>query len=316
MTTATVGIMLPRDLPAHQIVPFAQKAEQLGFDELWVVEDCFFRGGFAQAAVALASTQRIRVGIGILPAPVRNAAFTALEANTLAEIYPDRLILGIGHGMPVWMRQVGDKPASILTMLDEQLTALRTLLAGDRLEVDGRYVTIDGAQLESPATIAPPVLAGVRGPKSLAVSGRSADGTILAEPVTPEYLTAALGHIDARGPHSVVAYNVAAVDDDPAVARELARPALEWIGEPDWAPHIDPLPFAAEFAALRERSATRADFVAALPDEWVDALALTGTPDRVRNRIAELHASGATSVVFMPAGTDPLSRLDSLARAL
>ncbi|MDN4641811.1 LLM class flavin-dependent oxidoreductase [Agreia sp. PsM10] len=316
MTTATVGIMLPRDLPAHQIVPFVQKAEQLGFDELWVVEDCFFRGGFAQAAVALASTRSIRVGIGILPAPVRNAAFTALEANTLAEIYPDRLLLGIGHGMPVWMQQVGDKPASILTMLDEQLTALRTLLAGERLEVDGRYVKIDGARLESPAAIAPPVLAGVRGPKSLAVSGRSADGTILAEPVTPEYLAAALGHIDAVGPHSVVVYNVASVDDDLSVARELARPALEWIGEPDWAPHIAPLPFAAEFAALRERSATRADFVAALPDEWVDALALTGTPGRVRDRIAELHASGATSVVFIPAGTDPLSRLDSLARAL
>jgi len=316
MTTATVGIMLPRDLSAHQIVPFAQKADHLGFDELWVVEDCFFRGGFAQAAVALASTSRIRVGIGILPAPVRNAAFTALEANTLAEIYPDRLLLGIGHGMPVWMQQVGDKPASILTMLDEQLTALRTLLAGDRLEVDGRYVKIDGAQLESPAASAPPVLAGVRGPKSLAVSGRSADGTILAEPVTPEYLTAAVGHIDARGPHQLVAYNVASVDDDPSVAREIARPALEWIGEPDWAPHIAPLPFAAEFAALRQQSATRADFMAALPDEWVDALALTGTPDRVRDRVAELHASGATSVVFIPAGVDPLAQLDSLARAL
>lgn len=316
MTTATVGIMLPRDLPAHQIVPFVQKAERLGFDELWVVEDCFFRGGFAQAAVALASTRSIQVGIGILPAPVRNAAFTALEANTLAEIYPGRLLLGIGHGMPVWMTQVGDKPASILTLLDEQLTALRTLLGGERLEVDGRYVQIDGAQLATPATIAPPVLAGVRGPKSLAVSGRSADGTILAEPVTPEYLQAALAKIDAEGAHQVVAYNVAAVDDDASVAREIARPALEWIGEPDWAPHITPLPFAEEFAALRARSATRAEFIAALPDEWIDALSLAGTPDRVRDRIAELHASGATSVVFIPAGADPLARLDSLARAL
>ena len=316
MTTATVGIMLPRDLPAHQIVPFVQKAEELGFDELWVVEDCFFRGGFTQAAVALASTQRIRVGIGILPAPVRNAAFTALEANTLAEIYPDRLIVGIGHGMPDWMRQVGDKPASILTMLDEQLSALRTLLAGDPLEVDGRYVQIHGAQLATPASIAPPVLAGVRGPKSLAVSGRSADGTILAEPVTPEYVVAALANIAAAGPHAVVAYNVAAVDDDASVARDRARPALEWIGDPDWAPHIEPLPFADEFVALRERSATRAEFVAALPDEWVDALAVVGTPDRVRERIAELHASGVTSVVFIPAGDDPMGRLDSLARAL
>jgi 5,10-methylenetetrahydromethanopterin reductase len=344
VTTATVGIMLPRDIPAHQIVLFVQRAEQLGFDELWVVEDCFFRGGFTQAAVALASTRNIKVGIGILPAPVRNAAFTALEANTLAELYPGRLLLGIGHGMPSWMQQVGDRPESMLTLLDEQLTALRTLLAGERLSVDGRYVRIDGAQLDTPAAIAPPVLAGVRGPKSLAVAGRSADGTILAEPVTPEYLAAALEHIDAPGPHHVVAYNVAVVDDDASAARERARPALEWIGEPDWAPHIAPLKFADpferarpalewigepdwaphiaplkfadEFTALRARSANRADFVAALPDEWIDALALAGTPDRVRSRIAELHASGATSVVLIPVGSDPLARLDSLARAL
>jgi 5,10-methylenetetrahydromethanopterin reductase len=316
VTTATVGIMLPRDIPAHQIVLFVQRAEQLGFDELWVVEDCFFRGGFTQAAVALASTRNIKVGIGILPAPVRNAAFTALEANTLAELYPGRLLLGIGHGMPSWMQQVGDRPESMLTLLDEQLTALRTLLAGERLSADGRYVRIDGAQLDTPAAIAPPVLAGVRGPKSLAVAGRSADGTILAEPVTPEYLAAALEHIDAPGPHHVVAYNVAVVDDDASAARERARPALEWIGEPDWAPHIAPLKFADEFTALRARSANRADFVAALPDEWIDALALAGTPDRVRSRIAELHASGATSVVLIPVGSDPLARLDSLARAL
>jgi alkanesulfonate monooxygenase SsuD/methylene tetrahydromethanopterin reductase-like flavin-dependent oxidoreductase (luciferase family) len=308
--------MLPRDLPAHQLVPFVQKAEKLGFDEVWVVEDCFFRGGFSRAAVALASTSRIVIGIGILPAPVRNAAFTALEANTLAELFPGRLLLGIGHGMPAWMRQVGDKPTSILTMLEEQLDALRTLLAGDELDAHGRYVQIDHARLDNPAAIAPPVLAGVRGPRSLALSGRSAEGTILAEPVTPEYLTAALGHIAPTSEHRVVAYSGAAVADDASTARELARPGLEWVGEPDWSPHIEPLPFAAEFAALRASSASRDDFLAALPDAWVDTLTLAGTPDRVRSRVAELHDAGATSVVFMPVGTDPLAALDQLARAL
>ena len=73
MTERAVGVMLPRDLPADQFRPYAQRAEALGFDELWVVEDCFFRGGVAQAAAALAMTDRIRVGIGILPAAVRNA---------------------------------------------------------------------------------------------------------------------------------------------------------------------------------------------------------------------------------------------------
>ena len=115
MTERAVGVMLPRDLPAHQFRTYAQRAETLGFDELWVVEDCFFRGGIAQAAAALAMTERIRLGIGILPAAVRNAAFTAMEAATLAELFPGRVDIGIGHGMPGWMRQVGAWPASPLT---------------------------------------------------------------------------------------------------------------------------------------------------------------------------------------------------------
>ena len=42
--------MLPRDLPAADVLPFARAADAHGFAELWVVEDCFFRGGIAQAA--------------------------------------------------------------------------------------------------------------------------------------------------------------------------------------------------------------------------------------------------------------------------
>ena len=311
-----IGVLLPRDLPAAQIIPCAQKAERLGFDELWIVEDCFFRGGIAQAAVALASTTRIHIGVGILPAAARNPAFATLEIATLAELFPGRLTVGIGHGMPVWMRQVGAMPASPLTMLEESVTAIRALLAGETVTVSGRYVSLDEVTLASPPRIAPPILTGVRGPRSLALSGRSADGTILAEPVTPEYLAASRAHIAAAGEHRIVAYNVAAIDDDVAVARQAARVGLEWIGDPDWAPHIVPLPFAAEFAQLRANSSSRTEFAQRMPDEWVDALSLAGTPSRVRARIVELQEAGAHSVVLVPTAADPLAELDALARVL
>lgn len=55
-----------------------------------------------------------------------------------------------------------------------------------------------------------------------------------------------------RTEHALAAYNIAAVDDSAAAAHPRA-PLLSWIGEPDWAPHIAPLPFAEEFAALRAR---------------------------------------------------------------
>lgn len=306
-----LGVMLPRDLPADQVLTYARRAEQLGFDELWVVEDLGFRGGIAQAAAVLAATDRITVGVGILPVAARNVAFAAMESATLAELFPGRVHLGLGHGMPGWMRQVGAWPESILTLFDEYLTALRGLLGGGTVSADGRYVRLDQVRIAAPAQV-PPLLAGVRGPRSLELAGRVADGTVLAEPVTPEYLRAARARIGDVPGHRVVGYDVAAVGPDADAARALARTGLTWIGDPDWAVHVDPLPFAAELRELRASSTDREAFSAALPDAWVDQLAITGTPEQGRARLTELAEAGADAMVLIPAGPEPLLALDSL----
>ncbi|MEU4449097.1 LLM class flavin-dependent oxidoreductase [Actinosynnema sp. NPDC050801] len=316
--SGSVGVMLPRDLPPAGVLPFARRADELGFDELWVVEDLGFRGGVAQAAAVLAVTGRIRVGIGLLPVGARNAAFAAMEVATLAQLFPGRVDIGIGHGMPGWMRSVGEWPASPLTLLEEYLGAVAALVRGETVEQAGGYVTLDGVRLEDACVPADPprLLAGVRGPRSLALSGRVADGTILAEPTTPEYARAALARIGARRPHRLVGYNVAAVHPDGAVAVDAVREGLAWIGEPDWAPHIEPLPFAEEFAALRRECGSREEFVRSLPAEWVRQLAVTGTPEDARARLDELFAAGVDSAVLFPIGDDPVSALQRLAAVL
>lgn len=315
-----VAALLPRDLPADQVLPFARRAEQLGFDELWVVEDLGFRGGVAQAAAVLAATQRIRVGIGILPAAVRNPAFAAMEVATLAQLFPGRVDVGVGHGMPGWMRSVGAWPARPLGLLEEHLSALASLLRGEAVTSEGvggqgplTDVRLDPSAV--PGT-APRLLAGVRGPRSLAMSGRVADGTVLAEPCAPEYVAAARAQIGATGPHRLVGYDVAAVDDDAAAALARVRPALAWIGEPDWAPHLTPVPFGAELAELRAACATREEFAARMPDAWVAHLSLAGTPADVRAAMAARAAAGLDVSVLLPAAGDPLDALVELARAL
>jgi 5,10-methylenetetrahydromethanopterin reductase len=314
---AALGVVLPPDLPADLFREYVRRADRLGIDELWVVEDCFLRGGIAQASVALSITSRIRVGVGILPAGARNVAFASLDISTLAELFPGRLMVGIGHGMPAWMRQLGAWPASPVTLLEEYVAALRSILSGRNTTVDGRYVTVRDVQLHHAPDPAPPVFAGVRGPKSLAASGRVAAGTILAEPTTPEYLRYARAHLGATaGTHEIVAYNVGAVHDSTSVARVRARQGLRWIGEPDWAPHLTALPFAAELAELRAGVGDREEFARRLPAEWVDQLAVVGTPAQVRERLARLAEAGAQHLVLSLAGPDPLDSLDALGRVL
>jgi len=188
--------------PGH-LAGYARKAERLGFAEVWVAEDCFLHGAFAQAATILASTTSPQVGMGIIPAAARNVAFAAMEIATLAGMRPGWLAVGVGHGMPGWLDQAGAQPSSPLTLLEEYIQALRWLLAGQRVDYAGHYVRLSGVQLShAPPVFAgvrgPPVFAGVRGPRSLRLSSKIAQGTILAEPVTPEYLSLVAKQVNSR----------------------------------------------------------------------------------------------------------------------
>ncbi|MGY0020974.1 LLM class flavin-dependent oxidoreductase [Streptomyces sp. YJ-C3] len=318
-TRGRVGVLLPRDLPVREVLPFARRAEELGFDQIWVVEDLGWRGGIAQAGPILAATTGITVGIGIMPAGARNVCFAAMELTTLAQLFPGRLIAGIGHGMPDWMRQAGAWPDSPLTLIKEYTTALRLLLRGEPGPAGGRYVRCEGVVLTETPDVAPPVVLGVRGPKSQAAAGQVADGLLLAEPAAPAYVAASLRNLgspsDAGTPH-VVTYDAAAVDEDEGAAVARVRDALSVIGEPDWAAHIAPLPFAAELREHRAACADAQQFARTMPAAWVRQLSIAGTPGQAREAIRARHAAGATSVVLAPTGPDAPACLDSLARVL
>ncbi|MEV5984546.1 LLM class flavin-dependent oxidoreductase [Streptomyces sp. NPDC052051] len=208
-----LGAVFHPQLPPERLRAIARLAEDSGLDELWLWEDCFLEGGISAASAALAWTERLRVGVGLLPVPLRNVALTAMEAATLARMFPGRATLAVGHGVQSWMGQVGARAESPVTLLREYLHALRALLAGERVTVDGRYVKLDGVALDWPPTEAFPILAGVTGPRSLRLSGEAADGTILTASNAPEQVRRARGLIDegreAAGrtdPHHVVIY--------------------------------------------------------------------------------------------------------------
>ena len=143
-----LGIIHRPDFHPDGLRGIAAAAEAAGVEELWVWEDCFQQGGIAQVAVALASTERLSVGVGLIPAPLRNVAAAAMEFATLDAMFPGRIQIAVGHGVQSWMRQAGVAVASPLTLLREYVTALRELLAGDEVTVDGRYVRLSAVRLE------------------------------------------------------------------------------------------------------------------------------------------------------------------------
>jgi 5,10-methylenetetrahydromethanopterin reductase len=179
----------------------------------------------------------------------------------------------------------------------------------------GRDVLVENVRLSQVPVAVPRLLVGVRGPKALALAGEVGDWTILAEPAMVEYLRSANMTILAGGPHRIVAYNVAAVRMDRSSAIDAARAGLHYIGEPDWSPHLEPLGIGADIARLRKDCVARAEFAQRMPAEWVERLALNGTPETVRARIRELHDNGASSVVMSTVGPNWKAELDLLAMA-
>lgn len=289
----------------ERLVPYAREVERLGFTELWVIEDCFFAAGVSAATLALTATGRLSVGIGIMPAVVRNPAVTAMELAAMARYFPGRLLPGFGHGVPAWMRQIGALPSSQLAALEETTVTVRRLLAGEKVTVHGRHADLDEVRLEFPPAVPPPICLGVTREKSLQLSGRVADGTLLCEPSTPDYIRWARSHIDrgraAAGrsdPHRVTVYVLLGIGEtgQAAVRHELAD-VLARRGE---TPQFSVPGLMQDIGALIKAHPDPAAMAHALPADWTHTLAATGTPEEVAESITAMAAAGANSIVLNP----------------
>jgi alkanesulfonate monooxygenase SsuD/methylene tetrahydromethanopterin reductase-like flavin-dependent oxidoreductase (luciferase family) len=228
----TLGTVFLPQLPPERLRAVARVADDAGLAELWLWEDCFLESGIASAAAALAWTERLRVGVGLLPVPLRNVALTAMEVATLHRLCPDRVQVGIGHGVQDWMAQVGARVESPMTLLREYLMALRALLQGEQVTAEGRYVRLARVALDwPPATCT--VFVGAVGPRTLRLSGELADGTILTAGTPPDRVRRARQLIDegrAAGgrtdPHRLVVYLHAATGPDAAARMDGERRRL------------------------------------------------------------------------------------------
>lgn len=324
MRSLRIGLSISPQLPPARIPAIARTAETAGFDEIWLAEDCFFAGGVAAASAVLAATSQITVVLGILPAAARNVAFTAMELATLADLHPHRLLAGLGHGMPSWMRQIGCTPRSALTALGERLEAVRALLAGQTVTVDGEYVQLDTVRLNHPPRSVPPVLAGVRGPRSLELAGRSADGVILAWPVTPAYIRHAVGLI-AQGQRTVARPGSAALlagtpislGPDQAEAAETLRPLVAAeLAAPSSRAHLQADGLHHKVDELRAKCGSLDEFAAQIPREWITALTICGTTHDCAIAIRQLHHAGAGSVALSVPGSLTGEQITLLGREL
>jgi alkanesulfonate monooxygenase SsuD/methylene tetrahydromethanopterin reductase-like flavin-dependent oxidoreductase (luciferase family) len=234
----SIGAVFRPQIAPARLARAAQAADAAGLDELWVWEDCFLAGGISAAAIALANSNNLKVGLGVLPVPMRNVAMTAMEIATLDRAYPGRIRIGLGHGVQDWMAQIGEKVASPMTLLREYVTVLAALLRGERVTHDGRYVKLTDVGLDWPPETSIDLLIGAERPRTLELSGEIGSGTVITGGTSPDGLREALRHVAtgragnvAPQPHSTVLYLICATGPD---AEQQARDeVMFWDLNPD-----------------------------------------------------------------------------------
>ena len=305
---AALGVIFTADRPPEELPAFAAAVEAAGLDELWLWEDCFYAGGIAASAAALAATERLTVGIGIMPAVFRNPVACAMEIAQLGRLHPGRFVAGLGHGMPAWMEQVGALPDKPLRALEEVTSVVRRLLRGERFTLHGHHVHVRDVQLLQPPAQAPPVVLGVRRPLGLRASGRIADGTILAEPAPPAYIRWARERINEgraaagrTGPHRLTVFVKYRIEPDRRHARAWVAEILR---EPSVGAQLAPLGRDAELAALRELADP-----SQIPDDLVDQLTASGPAEQVAAALRAIAEAGADAIVVAPLGPEPGEQL-------
>lgn len=296
-----IGVVYPAHADPAGLLAFAVRVEELGFDALWVIEDCFLSGGLTMAATALAVTESISVGVGLLPVPVRNPAIAAMEIATLGRMHPGRFEATLGHGVASWMDQIGALPAQRLRALEETATAIRALLAGETVTMEGAHVSLSGVALEHAPRPSPPVLVGTTGPKGLVAAGRCADGVLLPEGCGPAFVHWAIDQMSAAAAPRCVVYSWFSIDEDAARARHRVMPAIEQWLDSDLFPHPKRVAGASDPPRPGD------------PARLADAISICGDREMCAGSVRRLVEAGADTVLLVAPGDEFETQLERFA---
>ena len=330
--TGRVALYLQDKHPIRDGMRYARYAEERGFEAVWQAESRLVREATVPMTAYAAVTSRIKVGSGVIPIWTRNVALLAATFSTLDELAPGRILLGLGAWWDPLASKVGIDRRQPLRAMREVVEATRLLLTLRRVSYQGDFVHLDDVEIDvvhgdrSPRQV--PIYIGATGMQMMELAGEIGDGVLLNYMVSPDYnlrAVKALAVGAGRAGRELAAIDrpqliVCSMDTDRAAALERARELLtQYLGQQ---PHImaasgvDP-ELIKRIGEILTWPASAADIKQAMrlvPDEAVQAITATGTPDECRAKVDEYLAAGASCPVLYPLGDDVELMIDAFAQ--
>jgi probable F420-dependent oxidoreductase len=280
-----LGMSLPHRSPdpldVAAVRGVAQRADALGFHDLWVTENAldhvFSFDALNVLTYAAAVTTRIRVGVAVLVLPVQHPVHVAHQVATLDQLSQGRAILGVGLGREHHYAQFQVPTARRVRRFREGVEVIKALWTAPRVVYHGEIFRLEGEAmaLKPVQRPHPPIWLGGDHPDAIRRAATLADAWM------------------GSGGSSVETFGRSV---------PILREALEKAGR-------DPatVPVSKRvFLSVHER----ADVARAEVDRWftvvyrnpkgVDASGVHGTPEQVRERLEELAHMGASHLLLNP----------------
>lgn len=289
-----------------------RKADEVGYARAWHIDSqVLWQEVYVYISLGLGATERIVFGTAVTNPLTRHFSVTASTNATLAQLWPGRVILGMGRG-DSGVRALGLKPVPTEELADA-VPRIRALMNGETVQVPGggeaffRWAREGGC---------PPIMMAATGPRNLRLAGALADIVMLYVGTHPESVEWAIEHVRAgareagRDPTDIEISLLCGmwVSDDqeeawrecrwaPAACANHIAYGLKWNPQHGMPETMTRLVQARDdydyYAGHLDSHADHTDY---LTGDLVDDFAIAGPAERCIERIGELAALGVEEI--------------------
>lgn len=303
-----MGIWLVQSPQVARSLELAVAMEVAGLDGLFLFDsDCLAPDCLVELSRIMAGTERLRFGTCATNVAVRHPAQLASAAATLQLESHGRMVLGVSRGDSS-VAKLGMAPLKVAEFANA-ISVLKDLVAGEEAQWLGQDLKLDWLAGEPSDT---PIWSVASGPRAVAAGAAVSDGQVIQVGADPDVIARVMATArDASSdPHlQVAAYIVVGLNEDPDVAREMARgmtltasrmaqKTLTELGGHDAA---DARLAASQYSLSSHGRAGEASHDA---DGLIDSYAIAGTPAQCRARLAEINDAGVDDVILLLGSLD------------
>lgn len=308
------GFAFIPSMPYRQVVDLAQRAEDLGYDYVFLPDQTFHRDPFVLLGLCADVTGSITLGLAVTNPFTRHPVQIARAAGVLGEVAQGRFILGLGTGnQPRLLSGLGIDTSPAAERLGEAVHVIRALLAGDVVDYKSTWLTVNKVGLDYKPPYPVPIHIATRGRRILALAGEIADGVIMEGLFSPGALDFAMGRVREGANRAgrdfaqieKTAWQSVTITDDPSRAgEERLRNWAALLIRTTQAPVLRAMGISTEVAAeVIEDAALHGEEGAGrrLTAADVRQLLMVGGPDEIREhaRRLEQHGVDVMSVIVL-----------------